>query len=223
MPDRIDKKTLEQINPYESYRVEGTRQAKDDDESSGQQPDTDEEQAKGDAFGRDSESKRYTSLTSQASKNKNSRTVALEDIKMAWFKDVDLKTDPSELVLRVKTFDDDRVFLIKTAISRAQALSLKSMQAEQELNLAECFSDPKIWVEVLGVEAGADDEVTRVSLSPGDTTLSQTFKMPVAQNVWQRLGLLDENKKINWEISLAYVTALGVLFFLVVGGLYLLV
>lgn len=219
MPDRIDKSALDQINPYDSYRVERARETKDDDQSKGQNP-QDQESEK-DGFDQGVGENLYQNLTGKSAQQKSTVSLALEDIEKAWFDGIDLKTDPSHLMLKVKTYRDERVFLLKTPVSRAQALSLKSNPVDQVINLKKIFSDQKIWVEVMKVSASPDEEVTKVSGKTQDYTLSQTVKMSEKRSLWQRLRIVDENQQLNLEVALAAITATAVLIFLVIGGLYL--
>lgn len=230
MADRIDKSALDQINPYDSYRVEKAKDSLEEERDRNQQQ-SDEGEERGDTFeGGDEQEQIERLLKSSPSKEVVRKQIQKTDILRLEYQGVDLKTDPSSLVGRFHLAEDNQVIIAEANISRAQALQLKSSERGQVLDPDGIFADNQIWLKVLqfvsqDIPVDEEEEVTRVSAAPspaGESTLSQTVRMKPDATLWEKLGVVDQDDaSINLEVVLAYLTAGAVLTFLIFGMVYL--
>lgn len=206
MVDRIEK-----MSP-DRYRIEGARDALEDEGKNGGDDEGDEAGGK-DSFDKLSDRTDWNILFDQEGLWQQNRQVAVEDVATIQFLGINLKTDPSLLKVRVVGRDGQVIPTAYLSVSRYQGLQLKNSEKLAILDVKKLTKERVLWITVPRDEKKLNDEITRLTRQPKERTFSQTFKNFISRKTWlQRLGIQDPvSQRLNSEILSIYVIFLVLL------------
>lgn len=214
MVDRINK-----FHPHDHLRVDPNRDATED-EGKEQTAQEEEQEEQGDEFAKSSgEKENWKLLTNQAQLHQKKIQIPVEEISEMTFLDLNTKTNPS--LIHVKIYQRDGLVYPSAylALSRHEAITLQHMKKGQYLPITDITDSHVLSVLVPDVEeyseenseATKEKEIEKSEVTK-EMTLSQTIKMIVKKTWAQRLGWQDpETKSTNIEIVGVYVTILVIL------------
>lgn len=204
MVDRIEK-----IFP-DRYRIEGARDALEDQGKQQNGDDEGDEAGSKDSFDKLSDRTDWNILFDQEALWQQNLQIPVEDVATVQFLGINLKTDPSLLKIRIVGRDGKVVPAAYLSVSRYQGLQLKNENKLAILDVKKLTKERVLWLTIPRDEKKVNEEITRLTRQPKEKTFSQTFKHFISRKTWmQRFGVQDPvSKRLNSEILSIYIILL---------------